>query len=628
MNKFLSLLLFFISVISSAQEYAASGIPEELKKNAYAVVRNDNTIITINDIDEMVTNVNKTITILNKSGDDFSTVYIPYDKGVSISDVKVMVLDENGKVTKKYSKSDFTDVRHSSSYSFYDDNRLMYLHHMSVTYPYSIQYTYVSKTENTVFMPDFTPLDGYNISTQSTSLVVNNKSGIVLRNKIHENNFAKLIYSQNSNTYSYSYQNVPAVDDERMSPSLDQFLPRVEFSLDKFTLEGKQGELNNWQEFGNWYYKNLIFPSSEITPELSAEVGALNLSGSTSEKVKKLYQYMQNKTRYVFVAIGIGGWKPMLAEEVRSKGYGDCKALTNYMRTLLEVAGIRSYYCVINDNRSIKKFAADFPEMGGNHVILMIPTENETIWLENTSQNIAFNHLSYTSLDRNVFAISGDEVKLMDTPSYKPEDSKELLNASVKINTDNSIEVESKFQFSGSQYDFQLPITTLNKDEVVDVMKERFDNLKFENLSVENITNNRDDALVNYNMKFKAKDYSKKLGEDIFFRAMPFIESTPFSSNDERKLPVEVSFSFQDIYKVEFLIPAGYKIAELPKSIGFSSEFGDYAMTFTAMDGKLFVNRTITLKKQIYPKEKYQDYLNFRKKTTNLDNTKILITKQ
>lgn len=628
MNKFLSLLLLFISVIFSAQEYAASGITEELKKNAYAVVRNDNTIITINDIDEMVTSVNKVITILNKSGDDFATVFIPYSKGVSISDVKVLILDEKGKVVKKYSKSDFTDVKHSSSFSFYDDNRLMYLHHMSVTYPYSVQYSYVSETENTVFMPDFTPLDGYNISTQSTSLVINNKSGIVLRNKIHENNFTKLTSSQNLNTYSYSYQNVPAVDDERMSPSLDQFLPRVEFSLDKFTLEGKQGILDNWQGFGGWFYQNLIIPSSEETPGLKAEVASLNLTGSTAEKVKKLYQYMQSKTRYVAILEGIGGWKPMQAEDVRNKGYGDCKALTNYMRTLLNIAGIKSYYSRIKDDRSIQRYDENFPKMGGNHIILMVPLEKDTLWLENTSQNVAFNHLNYTSLDRNVMALANNEVKFINTPSYKPEDSKELLNAIVKINTDNSIEVESKSQFSGSQYDFQLPITTLTKDEVIDVMKEKFENLKFENLSVENITNNRDDALVNYNLKFKAKDYSKKLGEDIFFRAMPFIESTPFSSNDERKLPVEVPFSYQDVYKVEFMLPAGYKIAELPKSIGFSSEFGDYAMTFTAIDGKLFVNRTITLKKQIYPKEKYQDYLNFRKKTTNLDNTKILITKQ
>jgi hypothetical protein len=504
----------------------------------------------------------------------------------------------------------------------------MYLHYASAKYPYSVQYSYVYKTENTIFLPDFTPVDGYNISTQNIGLVISNKTSIKLRTKIHENNFAKLITSQNGNTFSYSYQNIPAIDNERMSPSLEQFLPKVEFSLDKFTLEGKQGELADWQIFGEWFYQNLIVPSSVETPDLKAEVAALNLSGTISEKVKKLYQYMQSKTRYVAILEGIGGWKPMQADEVRSKGYGDCKALTNYMRTLLNIAGIKSYYCKINDDRSIRKFEEDFPKMGGNHIVLMIPTENKTLWLENTSQKIAFNHLSNTSLDRNVIALANNEVKIINTPSYKPEDSKELLVATVKINPDNSIEVDSKFQFSGSQYDFQLPLTTLNKDEVIDELKDRFDNLKFENLLIDNVINNRDDALVNYDLKFKAKDYSKKLGEDIFFRAMPFIEYTPYSSSDERKLPLEIPFSFQDIYKIEFIIPSGYKIVEMPKSVVLSSEFGDYALVFNSVEGKLLVNRTITLKKQVCPKEKYQEYLNFRKKTTNLDNTKILLSKQ
>ena len=46
-----------------------------------------------------------------------------------------------------------------------------------------------------------------------------------------------------------------------------------------------------------------------------------------------------------------------------------------------------------------------------------------------------------------------------------------------------SSEVDSKFKFSGSQYDFQLPITSLKQDEVIETMKERYDNLKFENLA-------------------------------------------------------------------------------------------------------------------------------------------------
>ena len=66
----------------------------------------------------MVQTYNKTITILNKSGENFSSIRIPYDKSVSVSNIKVSILDQNGKVIKKYSKSDFIDASHSPSFSF------------------------------------------------------------------------------------------------------------------------------------------------------------------------------------------------------------------------------------------------------------------------------------------------------------------------------------------------------------------------------------------------------------------------------------------------------------------------------------------------------------------------------
>jgi hypothetical protein len=74
-------------------------------------------------------------------------------------------------------------------------------------------------------------------------------------------------------------------------------------------------------------------------------------------------------------------------------------------------------------------------------------------------------------------------------------------------------------------------------------------------------------------------------------------------------------------------IPEGYKLAEVPKSVQLNSEFGSYSLQFSMENGKLVTQRKITILKNIYPKEKFKEYIEFRKKTNNLDNTKILLTK-
>jgi len=336
---------------------------------------------------------------------------------------------------------------------------------------------------------------------------------------------------------------------------------------------------------------------------------------------------MQNKTRYVLIAMGIGGWQPMPAAEVSKKGYGDCKALTNYMRTLLSAAGINSYFSVIYYDHSIITFDKDFPRMSGNHAILMVPTEKETIWLENTSQQHAFNHLSFTSHHRNVLAVKEDGIQIVDTPVYKPEQSMEKLNAKIHLGTDGAISSDVRFEFSGGQYDSNLRLLGLKNDEIQETLKNRHYNLKINELKVNNLKNDRDEGKIGYDLSLKANGFSKKIGNDLFFPVMPFYEAVMFSSNDERKLPFENSFPFQDDYEIEYSIPVGYTFAEIPKSSSITTEFGSYTIDFTPKDGKLMVKRVLTINKGLYPKEKYKDYLAFRKQTASRDNTKILLTK-
>ncbi|MCW1962801.1 DUF3857 domain-containing protein [Chryseobacterium viscerum] len=629
MMKFLILGALSTASLYFAQSYPASAIPENLKKNANVVIRKDFTTAQINKIDQIKYQYNTVTTVLNKDGNDQAAAYIPYDKSRRISNVKVIIYDEAGKKIKSVSKSDFQDIANNPQGIFYSDNRVLVYSYTPAQYPYTVDFSYETDDENTVFIPDFVPFTSIKTSLEEAQFKIINTSGIELRTKIYPSkyNYASVVESGSANDKTYSYKNVPAIDDAFMIPQPIKILPAVNFALAKFSLAGKQGTLNNWTDFGTWIYNDLLVPVSASTSAIKAEVASLQLQGSVEDKVKKIYQYMQNKSRYIAVALGIGGWQPMMPDEVQKKGYGDCKGLTNYMKVLLNEAGIPSNYCIITSGRSQVSFDPEFPSMGGNHVILMVPTEKGNIWLENTSQQIAFNHLSYSTTDRNALAVTPKGIELINTPVYKAEQNKEKQVLRVNLNEDNSITGTGNFYYTGNQYDYNLRFANLNPKEKNDAVKANFDILNFEKVEMKNFNNDRDNAVITYDLDFKTNNFSKKAGNSLLFRSVPIFSDVIYKTDENRELPFEVNMSFEDEYEIAFILPMGYKVDETPDNSNITSEFGSYKLSFVKSDNQIKVTRKMQINKGLYPKEKYNDYISFRKKILNMDNSKILITK-
>lgn len=630
MMKFLCFGAFSLASLYYSQNYPVSQINDNLKKNASAVVRNESTVVEINKIDEIIYKNLSVVTILNKDAISFSIPKIFYEKGDVISNVKVTIYNEKGAKIKSFSKSDFADMAANSQGTFYSDSRAMVLPYTPSSFPYTVEFSYEQKDQNTVFIPDFTPFSSYNISLQKSSFKIINKSGINLRSKTYESPFqyAAVDVQDNGIEKLYSYQNIPAIDHAELVPDPQKILPKVSFSLDQFNLVGKKGNITSWKDFGVWYYNNLLTPVSVSTPQIKSEIAALHLSGSTEEKVKKIYQYMQSKTRYIFVALGIGGWQPMMPDEVQKKGYGDCKGLSNYMKTLLDEAGIPSYYAIINSNSSPVSFDVNFPKMAGNHVILVIPTEKGNIWLENTSQDMAFNHLSYSTTDRNVLAVKAGGIEVIETPSYTSQQSKEKQVLTIQVNPDKTITGKGKFSYTGNQYDFNLFYVSLSQKEKNDAIKSKFSHLNFENVEMNNFTNNKDLASIDFDLNFKASNYSKTMGDSFIFRAVPIYSTGFYHTDENRQLPFENRFSYEDDYEIVYQIPANYRVEEMPQNGLVLSDFGTYLLSFEKKEDTIVVKRSVSIKKGIYSKEKYNDYINFRKKIISADNSKILISKK
>src|SRR3546814_899435 len=221
----------------------------------------------------------------------------------------------------------------------------------------------------------------------------------------------------------------------------------------------------------------LLSGGMALPAQMVAYVKAL-VAGLASDKEKAavLYGFLQRKTRYVSIQIGIGGFKPMAAATVDRLGYGDCKGLVNYMRALLAVVDIPSYYCVVEAGNAKRGIRADFASMDqGNHVILCVPLEQDTVWLECTSQRLPFGFLGSFTDDRTVWACTPEGGKLLKTPGYAVAASTQERRAELQLAGDGTVAGHMQTVFSGGQYDNHLEIAESNGGEQMKMLKAAYD---------------------------------------------------------------------------------------------------------------------------------------------------------
>src|SRR5690625_6529924 len=86
---------------------------------------------------------------------------------------------------------------------------------------------------------------------------------------------------------TYSIENIPAITEEILSPPLNELTPEVNFSPNTFELEGVRGRMENWDDFGKWYYNNLIKDKIDLSEsEKQAIVQLVNVGrASCRERV-------------------------------------------------------------------------------------------------------------------------------------------------------------------------------------------------------------------------------------------------------------------------------------------------------------------------------------------------------
>ena len=626
----LTLLLFQLSLLFS-QDFQLSylSIPDSLKTDANAVIRYDHTNIEIQSSSKMIINKEMVVTVLNKHGDGDGLIYLYYDKYRKIKNANAKIYNAFGIEIKKIKLSDFEDVSSADGFSLYTDDRLKYYEHIPLSYPYTIKYNYEIVTSNTAFIPNWLPIKYYYASTEHSSFTLTYPEDITINHKEKYLNNYQIENNSNKNKFSYVLKNAKAIENESLSPYFLNYGPHVRFAANKFHLSGVDGKANNWEEFGKWMYDKLLVGRSDLPVSTKIEIQDL-VKGIDDpiERARLVYDYMQEKTRYISIQIGIGGWKPMLANEVDKLGYGDCKALTNYTHSLLKAADVNSYYTIIYADKR-RNIDSDLASIQGNHAILMVSTKKDTVWLECTSQKVPFGYLGDFTDDRDALVVTPEGGKIIHTKSYSNTESKQLITGEYTIDEYGNISAKAKIESYGVQYDDNYMIADMDSKEKDKYYKGFFKTINNVTIDKINVKSDNNSTLFTENIEFTASNYGIKSGQRMLIRLNAFNVNNNIPKRiRNRKLPLEIQYGFLDIDEVIINLPKNYKIEALANDKVKETKFGTYKIKIEKVnDYQLKYSRELLIKQGNYSVEDYEEYRKFNKKINQLDNSKIVLIK-
>jgi len=589
MIRLLALLVFLFCFVSESTSststnftndptLAVSNIPLQLLVNANAVIRHNNVVHTVKDLDDVQSTVDCAVTVVNSKGQSAGTVSIGYSETIQkVKDLKISIYDANGELIKKIKKKDIQNVAVYDGFSIANDYRRFTYEHLSNSYPYTVKYSYTKTNKNSWLLPSWWPITYYNTSVQSSTMkMITNVDGHIIKQKAK--NMERISDLVEITDGYLQASNLTAIKYERLSPSSRDAFPHVSFVANEFEFYDIKGKIANWKEYGKWAYDNLLSDRGELPEELINEVDQLIPTGASKEEIARIiYHYVTNSTRYVSVQLGIGGLQPFKCSDVFSWKYGDCKALTFYTQNLLEHYDVESIYMEINLNSDYNvSYDKSWPSIGqGNHVALCLPNDGDTLFLECTSP-LVFGYTHDGINNRNALLIKKDGGQVIRTTRYGPEDNRSVREIKVSGLLDDQVKVEQIAKHRNARYEKYRGYITMEGKK-----KEKFvkgylypDYPSFE-IVHHQVSIDSSEVLAIEEAEFTSKHMIEKAGYYIMLPMSIASVEDGKTLSKKRVNDIHIKDDASDLVVLEVKIPSGYQFVPSEKLISsFENEFG------------------------------------------------------
>lgn len=624
---FIGLILFSASL--KAQEYHVSLIPDSLIKNANAVKRFEELHVIIKDIGKAVIKHKYAITILNENADENATYTNYYDKLQSLSDISGRLYDATGKVIRSMKKKDISNTSSDDGFSLLTDNRQKTYTFYCKTYPYTVEFEDEQTLEGIYYFPHWEPAEDEYFAVQKSSFIVETPADYKLRYKQFNYTGSPVINKGEKNVYTWHLLNKMPILYEVFQPHVQEIATAVYIAPSEFEIAGYKGDMSSWNGLGKFQI-SLNKGRDELPANIKKQIHDLTDGlSSAEEKIKAVYNYLQQTTRYISVQLDIGGWQPFEAKYVAANKFGDCKALSNYMISMLKEAGVNANYVIVNAGKGRRGLWEDFPAPYFNHVIICVPDKKDTLWLECTSQNVSAGYMGTFTGNRKALMVTDEGGVVVNTPHYSAADNIQIRKANAEIDETGNLTVEVYTRFTGTQQEIPHSLMYDATPEQRNKYLNNTINLPTYKVEKTNYTETR--GLIPFMdeyLKITSPMYASITGKRLFIQPNLFNKESKLPVDKPRQFDIDYRTSYKDVDSISIKIPAGYVPESVPKNADIINKFGKYSITYTIKQDRIELVRIYEQSAGRFPASEYNSLAGFYEQMFKSDRMKIVLVKR
>lgn len=555
---------------------------------------------------------------------DFS-IYMTND--MSLDNFQLTLSDASGRSLRSFKQKDL--LRTEFSEGLAADGYMLYLDVTPPSYPVVVTCDLkVNFKRNNVSFPVFSPLDSYNTEVTRATYDITYPADYPLRYKVVNSTVTPSKSSQDGKTsLHFQFDSIKAIQNSEYGLPISEVSPKVYFAPSRFSYFKTTGSLLSWNDLGVWEHS--LFSDRGVLPEEAKTKVRQLVAGCASdkEKVAAIYQFLRESTRYVSIQLGIGGYQPMTAAEVWRQGFGDCKALSNYMMALLAEAGIQSH-CVAISTRQ-KELLPDFPNFQQmNHMILEVPLPDDTLWVECTNPRLPLGYVHDDISGHEALEISAHGGKLVTLPEYPDTFNVNITEARVALSPDGSADITINEEYRYHRYVAMKPIATLDDNDLRKAIFSIYHlpQTEIESIAVDDKCEPYGVPSLTYQLKAHSQKYASITGSRLFVPTNLLHKNYMAAADSHLASELFVAHGSRNLETIVFTIPEGYAVESIPESTTLSLPFVRFSSSVTTEGNTITISYDYFIQHGTYPGTA-EEFHEFEKKVGEVYARKMVLKK-